>query len=89
MIKVIHTEFGIHMVLVRLIKTYLNETCSKVCIGKYLSDAFPIPNGLKQGDNLLSLLFNCPLGYAIRLELIGKHKLLVYADNLIMICPVF
>jgi len=38
------------MKLVRLIKMCLNETYSKVCIGKNLSDAFPIQNGLKQGD---------------------------------------
>jgi hypothetical protein len=30
----------------------LNETYSKVCIGKYLSDSLPIQNGLKQGDAL-------------------------------------
>jgi RimJ/RimL family protein N-acetyltransferase len=29
----------------RLIKMCLNETYSKVCIGKYLSDNFPIQNG--------------------------------------------
>jgi hypothetical protein len=31
----------------------LNETYSKLCIDKNLSDAFPIQNGLKQGDALL------------------------------------
>jgi hypothetical protein len=31
-----------------------------------LSRAFPIQNGLKQGDALLPLLFNCALEYAIR-----------------------
>jgi len=35
------------MKLVRLIEMCLNETYSKVCIGKNLSDAFPIQNGLK------------------------------------------
>jgi hypothetical protein len=25
---------------------------SKICIGKHLSDSFPIQNGLKQGDAL-------------------------------------
>jgi hypothetical protein len=34
--------------LVRLIKMCLNETYSKVRIGKLLSDKFPIQNGLKQ-----------------------------------------
>jgi sorting nexin-29 len=48
-------EFGI---LVRLIKVCLNETYSKVRIGKHLSDSFPIQNGLKQGDALPPLLFN-------------------------------
>jgi len=44
------TEFGIPMKLVRLIKMHLNETYSKVCMIKHLSDAFPVQNGLKQGD---------------------------------------
>jgi hypothetical protein len=45
-------EFGIGKKLVRLIKMCLNETYSKVRIGKLLSDKFPIQNGLKQGDAL-------------------------------------
>jgi hypothetical protein len=44
----------------------LNETYNKVRKGKYLSDAFPIQNGLKQGDALTPLLFNFALEYAIR-----------------------
>jgi hypothetical protein len=36
------------MKLLRLNKMCLNETYSKVCIGKYVSDNFPIQNGLKQ-----------------------------------------
>jgi hypothetical protein len=44
----------------------LNETCSKVRIGKLLSVKFPIQNGLKQGDVLSPLLFNFALEYAIR-----------------------
>jgi hypothetical protein len=42
--------------LVRLIKMCLNETYSKVRIGKHLSDRFPIQNGLKKGDALSPLL---------------------------------
>jgi hypothetical protein len=43
-------EFGIRLKLVRLIKMCLNETYSRVRVGKHLSDRFPIKNGLKQGD---------------------------------------
>jgi hypothetical protein len=46
----------------------LTETYSRVRVGKNtcMSDMFPIRNGLKQGDDLSSLLFNFALGYAIR-----------------------
>jgi hypothetical protein len=40
-------EFGITKTLVRLIEMCLNETYSKVRVGKFLSDTFPIQNGLK------------------------------------------
>jgi hypothetical protein len=40
-------EFGIPMKLFRLIKMRLNETYSKVRIGKLLSDEFRIQNRLK------------------------------------------
>jgi hypothetical protein len=59
-------DFGVHMKLVRLIKLSLNETYSKVRIGKHLSDSFLIQIGLKQGDALSPLLFNFDLEYAIR-----------------------
>jgi hypothetical protein len=62
----IHIEFGVPMKLVRLIKMCLNETYSKVCIGKHLSENFPVQNDLKQGDALSPLLFNFGLEYAIR-----------------------
>jgi hypothetical protein len=45
------------MKLVRLIKMYLNEMYSRVQVGKHLSD-ISIKNGLKQGNALLSMLFN-------------------------------
>jgi hypothetical protein len=43
----------------------LNETYSIVCIGKHLSDTFPIQNGLKQGDALSLQLLNFALEYAV------------------------
>jgi len=63
---IILTELDLLMKLVRLIKMCLNETSSKVHIGKILSDAFPIQNGLKQGNTLSSLLFNFAIEYAMR-----------------------
>ena len=41
-------EFGVPMKLVRLIKICLNETSSRVRIGKHLSDTFPIGNSYKK-----------------------------------------
>jgi hypothetical protein len=50
-------EFGVPMKLVRLNNMCLNETCGKVCIGKYLSDSFPTQNGLKQEDAPITTAF--------------------------------
>jgi hypothetical protein len=82
-------EFVVPMKLVRLIKMCLNQTYSKIRIGKHLSDSFPVQNDLKQGDSLSPLLFNLALEYAIRkvqetqvrLKVNRTHQLLAYADD--------
>jgi len=50
---------------------------------------FPIKNDLKEGDVLLSLLFNFALEYTIRkvranhklLKFNGTHQVVIYADD--------
>jgi hypothetical protein len=84
------TEIGMHMKAVRIIKLCLKETYNEVHIGKYMSDGFPIQNGLKQGDALSPLLLNSVF-YVIRnvqegMELNGTHQFLVYA--VLLICRV-
>jgi len=82
-------EFGIPRKLVSLIRMSLTETCSRVRVGKNVSDRFPIRNGLKQGDALTPILFNVALEYTIRrvqvnqdgLKLNGTHQLLAYTDD--------
>jgi hypothetical protein len=74
--------------VVRLIKTRLNKTYSKVCIGKQLSHTFSIQNGLKHGEALSPFLFHFDLECAIRkakenqdeLKLNEPHQLQVYAN---------
>ena len=86
-------EFGISMTLVGLIKMCLYEKYNGVRVGKYLSDMFPVKNGLKQGDVLPPLLFIFALLYAIRrfqvhqdgLKLNGTLQLVVYADDVNML----
>ena len=82
-------EFGIPKKLVRLIKMCLTKTYSRVWVGKYLSQLFPIRNSLKEGDALSPFLFNFALEYAIKrvqinqdgLKLNGTHQPLAYADD--------
>jgi len=54
------------MKLVKLIKLCLNETYSRVRVGKKMSDMFPFKNGLKQGEALSPLLFYIALEFTIR-----------------------
>ena len=59
-------QFGTPMKLVRLIKLCLNETYSKVFVGKHLCHILPIKSGLKQRDALSLLFLNFALEYIIR-----------------------
>jgi len=60
------TEFVIPMKLARPIKMCLNETGSRIRVGKHLFDIFQIKNGLKKEmpcrHYLLTLLWDKPLG---------------------------
>jgi len=58
-------ECGVPMKMLRVINLCLNETYSRVRVGKHLSDLFLIRNVLKQGDALSPLFFNFVLDYAI------------------------
>ena len=49
--------------IIRSVEFFLYKTSP---VAKYLSDMFPIKNGLKQGDALSLLLFNFALEYAFR-----------------------
>jgi hypothetical protein len=76
------------MKLVRLIKAYLNETCTKFCVGGNMPDEFTIQNDLKRNVSP-PLLFNFALEYATwkaqesqeRFEENGAHQLQVYVDD--------
>jgi hypothetical protein len=64
----------------------LNETHSKVLIGKHLSESFSIQDGLKQRDALSPLLSNFAAIRKVQvnqvgLKLNGTHQLLAYADD--------
>jgi hypothetical protein len=81
------------MKLVSLIKMFLDEICSRVWVGKHVSDTFPVRNGLKHGDALLLLLFNLAVECTIRrvqvnqdgLKLNGTHQLVFYSEEVYIV----
>jgi hypothetical protein len=48
----IHFEFGVHVRVVKSIITYSERTSNKIYVGKWLSDAFPVQNNVKQEGGL-------------------------------------
>jgi hypothetical protein len=70
----------------------LNETYSKVHIGKHLPGACPIENGVKQRNDLSALPFNFSIEYTVikvhenqeGLELNGTHQLLVQSNDILL-----
>jgi hypothetical protein len=77
------------VVAVVVVVYFLIDCYPSIRLGK-----FPIQNGMKQGDALSPLLFSFALEYAIRkirqnqvgLELNVTHQLMVYADDINLIC---
>jgi hypothetical protein len=64
---------------------HLNETYSRVQVGKHLYHRFPVKHGFKQGNVLLQLPFKFVLEYVIRrfqanqegFKLNGTHQLML------------
>jgi hypothetical protein len=79
-------EFGIPMKMIRLIKTFLNETYSRVQAGKLLCDMFLIMNGLKQGDSLSPMLFNFASKYTIRMVQVNQDGLKLNGTRQLLVC---
>ena len=52
--------------LIRLVAATLNGSRSRIKLSEDLSDSFEVKEGLKQGDALSTLLFNCALEGAMR-----------------------
>ena len=63
------------MQLEMLLKMCVNETYSRVGVGKRLYGEFPVKNGLKQGDALSPLRFNFNLDHAIMRVLANQGRL--------------
>jgi len=63
------------MKLIRQIEKCLNETYSRVWVGKYLPDMFPTTNGWKKGDALTPFLSDFVLDYTIMRVSVNQDSL--------------
>ena len=69
-------QFGIPKKLVKLIKIYQRETCSRVRVDKHLSDIFLIKDVMNKGDALSRLFFNfASLEYAVKRVQVNQDDL--------------
>lgn len=59
-------NLGLHPKLVKMIELTLTNTKSKIKFRGELSEEFEIKTGLRQGDGLSPILFNCALEYIMR-----------------------
>ena len=59
-------HFGLHPKLIKLIELTLTNTISKIKFRGEISEPFMVTTGLRQGDGLSPLLFNCALEYVMR-----------------------
>lgn len=67
-------NLGLHPKLIKLIQLTLTNTKSKVKFRGEISEPFLIKTGLRQGDCLSPLLFNCALEYIMREWYKGNPK---------------
>ncbi len=84
---------GIPKKLVKLIQVCLNGSTGRVRVGGNISEPFLIRDGLKQGNEMSTTLFNLTLEYVVRklqvgnpgVTLNGTTQILGYADDLVLL----
>ena len=82
-------ELGMKNKLIKMIKLTLKDTDNRVRIKGKLSKKFKVKEGLRQGDPLSPILFNCALEYVVRKANLNRsgllyhksHQCLAFADD--------
>jgi sorting nexin-29 len=74
-------EFGLPLMLVRLVRATMTGTEAQVKVQTELTDTFEIRQGLKQGDGWAPMLFNLALEYVIRKPPADANGTLEYKMN--------
>jgi hypothetical protein len=65
----------------------LKETYRNFCIGKHVCDTFPAPDGLKQGDALLPLLFNFASDTPLAVSKKPRTGVEINGIQQLLVCP--